>query len=271
MFKRLASAFFLAFAIAPASAVDLGVSVGGANVGGKVSLGRDGTSVGLGAKTGGAGKVDANANVGGLGVNGGTSVGTGGASVTAGAGIGTKSIGAGVGTTGGVASPGGGKVTKGTAGTTRTATTKGNIGSSLGATGVSPAGSTSKKSAVGTAVTTSAVVPTTRAEKSLTLPRILLPHSGKDRVSKTALFKEVPGIPTAIVRACRGAVETAADPYGAVDVSAKSSGSLRRLDGGLVSAPIYVRIKYQREGGAEVRQARIKCQLTAAGKVVKLG
>jgi hypothetical protein len=73
-----------------------------------------------------------------------------------------------------------------------------------------------------------------------------------------------------MVRACRGAIETAAAPYGAVTVSAKSSGSVRRLKGGMVSAPIHVRIKYQRQGGPEIRQARIKCQLDAAGTVVKL-
>jgi hypothetical protein len=100
------------------------------------------------------------------------------------------------------------------------------------------------------------------------LPPILLPHGGSDRAS--TLVESIPGTPNSVVRTCRRAVETAAGPYGAISVSAKSSGSMSRLNGGLVSAPIYVRIKYRRQGGLEVREARIRCKLDTAGKVVRL-
>ncbi|MDX8492285.1 hypothetical protein RFN29_11900 [Mesorhizobium sp. VK22B] len=59
----------------------------------------------------------------------------------------------------------------------------------------------------------------------------------------------------------------AAKPLGAVRVYAASAGSLRQGRGGL-NAPIEVRIDYERQGGIEVRQARVGCRLNAAGMVV---
>ena len=114
------------------------------------------------------------------------------------------------------------------------------------------------------------VVPAAGVRLSFALPRVLLPRGrGSDR--SVATFEAIPGTPDTIVRACRAAIELAAVPYGAVDVRANSFGSLRRLNGDLLSAPIQVRIRYQRRDGPEIiRQARIKCQLDAAGRVVKL-
>ena len=106
----------------------------------------------------------------------------------------------------------------------------------------------------------------------IVLPRILLPRGGGDRSAAVPApaLEARPGTSGAIVRTCRSAVEAAARPYGVINVRAKSSGPARQVSGGLVSAPLHVRIKYQRQGGTEIRQARIKCQLDAAGRVVKL-
>jgi hypothetical protein len=185
-------------------------------------------------------------------------------STSAGAGIGTNSPGAGAGITSGLA----GSHTTGINGSAGIAET----GSPVGTTAESTARETSKQSASpqpsGAAETATDVPPTSGGHPSLELPRVLLPQGGSDR-AVTAL-EAIPGTSDAIVRACRGAIEAAAGPYGAVNVRAKSSGYPRRLSRGAVSAPIQVRIEYQTQGGPEVRQARIKCQLDATGSVVKL-
>ena len=98
----------------------------------------------------------------------------------------------------------------------------------------------------------------------------LFPSGGSDRASAATAFDEIPGTPAAVVRACRDAVGSAAAPFGVVSVRARSAGSLRRLSRGAISAPVQVRIQYVRQGGPEIRQARIRCHLDASGKVIKL-
>jgi hypothetical protein len=53
-----------------------------------------------------------------------------------------------------------------------------------------------------------------------------------------------------------------------VSVHAVSAGLLYRRSKGAVTAPIEVRIRYTRQGSIETRQARVKCHLDAAGKVI---
>jgi hypothetical protein len=80
----------------------------------------------------------------------------------------------------------------------------------------------------------------------------------------------MPGTPPAVVRACHEAIASAAAPLGAVRVRAASAGPLRRLRSGTLSAPVEVRIHYARQGGIEVRQARIRCRLDARGRVTEV-
>jgi hypothetical protein len=106
--------------------------------------------------------------------------------------------------------------------------------------------------------------------QSIVLPRILRPYGGSGRSSAVTAIEAIPGTPSAVVRACREAIELAAIPFGVVSVRATSAGSLRLLSRGAVSAPIAVRIHYTRQGGAEIRQARIRCRLDATGRVIGL-
>jgi hypothetical protein len=85
-----------------------------------------------------------------------------------------------------------------------------------------------------------------------------------------APFEPVPGTPNAVVNVCRQAIVSAADALGAVNVRAVSAGTPRRERNGNLAAPIQVRIDYNRQGGVEVRQARITCRLDVAGRVIAL-
>jgi hypothetical protein len=71
-----------------------------------------------------------------------------------------------------------------------------------------------------------------------------------------------------VVHVCRQWIASAAEGFGAVNVHAVSAGPLSRERRGILAAPIQVRIDYDRQGGIEVRQARIKCRLDAAGRVI---
>ena len=186
------------------------------------------------------------------------------AGVTSGGKVGGLSVGA---TTG--------KSTSTDGGISSTSTSTSGISSSVGrATSGSKAskGSTaaSKSKDQGTA---KAIVRTVVAKgdtRTLSLPRSLLPVSDRSGRETEGALKVVPGTPFAVVRSCRDAVEEAATEFGAVSVQAKSAGTLRRLNGGFLVAPVEVRVHYERLGGTEIRQARIKCQLDAGGTVVKL-
>lgn len=197
-----------------------------------------------------AGKLGVGAQAGGIGI--GTSVGVGqkGASIGIGASLG--------GLNGGVSAAAGGGAP-----------------SVSGAAGAAPGGSPARSAAAsspgasGTAASTTRVALTEDVRQSIALPRVLWPvRSG--RSSNISSFEAIPGTPVALVRACREAIKSAATPFGVVSVRVKSAGSPSRLSQGAVSAPVQVRIRYARQGGAEIRQARIMCHLDATGTVIRL-
>ncbi len=273
MHKYVAAAFSIAIAIEPVAGQAGGMSVGtSASVGGvggtaAASVGTSKGSIGasVGASGGGTASVGTSkgstgASVGASGggtASVGTSKGSTGASVGA-SGGGTASVGTSTGSTGasvGASSASGGLSTG----------SGGAVSSATGAAGISPRSAAARN----TATTTAGVAPADGVGQSITLPPILLPGGG-DRASAATAFNGIPGTPAAVVRACAAAVGSAAAPFGVVSVRARSAGSLRRLSQGAISAPILIRIHYARQGGPEIRQARIRCHLDASGKVRKL-
>jgi hypothetical protein len=261
-----AAVLFIVIATSPPAAIAAGVGIqaGGVGIGANAGVGRTGTSIGIGASVGGLGGATAAASVGGTG-NGsiGGSVGTSGR-------LGGASIGA-SGRLGGAS----GGLSAGGGGTTSSASSAGTTSSASSAASATPGAGPSRSAAASrgagssTAGGTATVAPVDGVRQSITLPPILLPSGRSDRASAATAVDE-PGTPAAVVRACRDAVESAATPFGVVSVRARSAGSLRRLGRGAVSAPVQVRIHYARQGGAEIRQARIRCNLDATGKVIKL-
>lgn len=184
---------------------------------------------------------------GGLGVGAGVSAGSQGASVGAGASVGGPGIGAGVSAGSQGASVGAGTSVGSGA----------NVGASVGAGSGTPG--------IPAAATTA---PAKTARQSIVLPPVLMPSRPGEGDSTKALgpLKAKPGTPAAVVQACRAAIMSAATPLGAVSVHAASAGALRQRQGAL-TAPIEVRIDYARQGGIEVRRARVGCRLDAAGRV----
>jgi hypothetical protein len=71
-------------------------------------------------------------------------------------------------------------------------------------------------------------------------------------------------VPQPLVQACRAEIVAAARPYGVVRVDAASAGSIRRIRGGGLSAPLEMRTVYARRGGLEARQARVTCTIDGA-------
>ena len=196
--------------------------------------------------------------------NSNSSIGTGasmagsGGAASASVGTGNASSGASAGASGGLGGASGG-LSAGGGGVASSAT---------GAAGASPAvapRSTGRPRRL-------AVPRLTAVRQSIALPPTLLPSSsrGSDHAPAATAFEGIPGTPAAVVRACRDAVGSAAAPFGVLSVRARSAGSLRRLSRGAISAPVQVRIQYARQGGPEIRQARIRCHLDASGKVIKL-
>lgn len=244
MRKYLACALTIAVAIGPASALDagLGGNVGGVGVSAGLGVGSNGASVGVGASVGGIG----GANVGG-------SVGTGSLGANVGASTNLGGVSGGVST--GLGAPSG--------------TTSG--GTALGGT-TGPASVEAGKK-------TAALVMNKGAQHAIVLPRNLRPSkNGRDMFGRATTgypmlrlqvpLTAIPGTPPAVVRVCRQAIMSAATPLGALRVHVVSAGPLRRHRRGALTAPIEVRIDYARQGGIEVRQARVGCRLDAAGKVV---
>jgi hypothetical protein len=80
----------------------------------------------------------------------------------------------------------------------------------------------------------------------------------------------VPGTPVEIVWACREAIAAAARPHGAIQVDASSVGIMRRDGNGNIGAPLEVRVIYDRQGGPEIKQARIDCRLDSRRRVTDL-
>jgi hypothetical protein len=117
---------------------------------------------------------------------------------------------------------------------------------------------------------TTAIRRTVSFKPNIVLPRALAP-SRKGGASKLrAPLGAVPGIPAKLVGACRKAIASAAAPFGAVRVRAASAGQLRRSQRGLLVAPINVRIDYAAGRSIEVRQARVRCRIDAAGRVTNV-
>jgi hypothetical protein len=75
------------------------------------------------------------------------------------------------------------------------------------------------------------------------------------------------GTPQQIVKNCRDAITAAALPYGVVRVDAASAGPMRAGRGGF-SAPVELKIVYNRRGGLETRQSVVDCRLNTAGRVI---
>ncbi|WP_246687308.1 hypothetical protein [Mesorhizobium sp. B2-5-9] len=240
MKQYVAAALIIGIGIGPACALDKGVGASVGGVGAGVNAGSQGASVGVGASVG-------DAHV--------------GASVGAGKG----SVGVGVGASGNVGNPGAG------------------VSTSIG-TGDDPAADDGSPTASGSAATTlkgtagptAAASARSGAKQSIALPPILKPSISADGgftdgypVKPQRPLRAKPGIPAAVVQACRSAITSAATPLGAVRVRALSAGSLRRR-GGTFTAPIKVQIDYARQGGVEVRQAEVDCRLDRAGRVTAI-
>ncbi len=289
MNKYVIAALSIAVAIGPASAldVDLGGKVGGIGVGAGLGLGKEGASVGGGLGVDGLGRADVGGSVGtrngslgaGVGASGelgersgglSTGIGLGGRSSNdggSGAAPGNSAGGSGAagGTTGGSATGSGasGGAGRGSASSGSAA------GGSIGGSGSAASGGAATKPGIGQARS---------VRQSIHLPRTLWPSKGggnkfaRRTIGYPLLFvaplKAIPGIPRAVVRVCRQAIESAARPLGAVSVRAASAGPLSRQRRGALTAPIQVRIDYARQGRIEVRQARIRCRLDAAGRVI---
>jgi hypothetical protein len=244
MNKYVAAALTVAIAIGPASALDagLGGKLGGVGVSAGVSVGSKGASVAGGASVDG---------VGGASLGGSVSAGKG-------------SLGAGLGVGGNLGGASGGLST--------------GVGDRSSGLGTAPGGKPGNPALGSGQVATAGITPATAkaASQFAILPRALRPSgTGRDGSAPTingyplvfvAPLKAKPGIPKAVVRACRTAIASAAAPLGAVRVNAVSAGTLQQFRGAL-TARIEVRIHYARQGGIEVRQARVGCRLDAAGRV----
>ena len=115
--------------------------------------------------------------------------------------------------------------------------------------------------------TRAAVAPSRSGRSDISLPRNLMPDGLSWGFALQSPLRAIPGTPNSVVRICVQAIERAAMPYGVVRVDAASSGPLRRQRHGTL-APLRVRIQYARQGGVEVRQARVSCRLDATGGVI---
>ncbi|CDX21700.1 conserved exported hypothetical protein [Mesorhizobium sp. ORS 3324] len=231
-----AAALTIGIAIGPALALDAGVSgeVGGVGVDAGSSAGSQGAAVGAGASADGVGGTNVGASAGGDG-----------------------SLGAGVSTSGNL----------------------GGVSAGVSPTGIgvgddpSAASGSAKAPENPGAVTTATASAKTRHSRAADGELQRVTNDGElQRVTKgypfgfLAPLQAKPGAPAAVVRACRAAITRAAMSLGAVRVYAASAGPLRQRRGAL-TAPIEVRIAYKRQGGIEVRQARVDCRLDTAGKV----
>lgn len=305
MFNRSVSTLVLIVCLgsAPASALDIGVGGVGVSAdvgGGGVSVGADvggagGASVGASVGTGGASVgVDAGGASADVGVDaGGASVGVdaggAGAGVSVDRGGTSVSVGAGGASAGGASvgvSAGAGGAAADVDSSAGSGATTG--GASAPAGGVNSTNSVDRPSS-GTvrsrpSATDAAPEETAKVRpfwqfmgtyRAISLPPVLRPARG-DKGSGGALgyparpfvaLKVKPGVTSVVLRTCRSAIASAARPLGAVRVEAVSAGRQLR-SGKLVVAPLDVRIRYERRGGVEVRQAKVSCRLDSAGRVV---
>ena len=78
------------------------------------------------------------------------------------------------------------------------------------------------------------------------------------------------GVPTEIVAACREGILRGAEAYDPVKVDVVAAGYVQRLGEGGQVAPLVVRIVYDRQGGYEIREARVSCHVDALGNAIAL-
>ena len=283
----------------------LGLDKGGASVKGGLSVDKVGRadvdgSVGASRGKGVSADVGAGAKVDGVGgANLGASVDASRGSLDAGLsasgslGDSSGSLGADVGLGGNSSGDGGSGAAPGNSASGSGAAAGGTTGGSAAGSGPSGGGSVGRGAESGNAAsgsiggsgsaasrgaaTTARIGQTRSVRQSIHLPRTLWPSkAGGSRSARTmgypllfvAPLKAIPGTPLAVVRVCRQAIASAARPLGAVSVRAASAGPLSRQRRGVLTAPIQVRIDYAQQGRMEVRQARIRCRLDAAGRVI---
>jgi hypothetical protein len=78
------------------------------------------------------------------------------------------------------------------------------------------------------------------------------------------------GVPAHVVAVCREAIAALARAHGAIQVEAVSAGRSGQLPNGETTAPLDVRIIYQRGDEIAVRRARVACRVGDQGTVVAL-
>ena len=213
---------------------------GGAGIGAGIGLGAAGVSVGAGLSAGG-------------GISGGLSAG--------GLGAGFEAGGSGVGISAGNAS---------------SATSAAGQGSGVGAavSSLAPAGGplvlplalrpTGRAAAAGCDPTREARDPD-RCRRYHTVVASLdgmgaVPTTPADVAVDRSPLRAIPGVPYDMVAACRAAIVSAAAPYDPVYATTASGGIPRRGRAGVV-APIETKLVYARQGGYEVRKAKVGCAI----------
>lgn len=240
--KIVAAATALLWSGTCSFAIDVGAGGAGVSAGSDgVSAGVDGVgSVGIGA--GSDGSVSAEASVGGTseGIGAGGSSGSGGS--------------------------------RGSSGTSGAASSSASNGSSNSA-GSASSGPSSASSNAGSAASAPASRSATAARDTggrISLPAELRPRGLIWRLEGSAPVPTIAGTASTTVNACRDAVAQAARAYGMVDVTAVSYGQTVQLSDGGHVAPVFMRIVYERQGGREMRQAPILCEVDQAGAVSAL-
>ena len=114
-----------------------------------------------------------------------------------------------------------------------------------------------------------APLPTGADRRSVSIPGVgtVTADPGSVRALSRGLAAR-PGTSAQVVSLCRDAAATAAIPYGVERVDAAAAGPAREA-GGVLSAPVEVRIVYRRRTGLEGRQATLTCRISG-GRVVSL-
>jgi hypothetical protein len=275
----------LALVVSPAVSKDgdNGGGKGGDSGGGK---GGDGGG-GKGGDSGGGGTAPGGSSSGGStgGTGGGSSGGSSGSSTGGGAASGGGVSGGGGSTSPGGVGSGGSNPSGGVnAGGSSSAGTGGSgVGNSASSRGGTGAGLGSSVGALGgptfgheTGLSLGHAVHEGRGGGEVSLPpslspvgRVMLSWPEQPRALEP-LRSRPPGMAPRTVRACRTAIVAGARRHGAVRVDVASAGPTRSRPTGALMAPIEVRIVYERKGQAEVRQARVTCQLDATGQVFAL-
>jgi len=113
-------------------------------------------------------------------------------------------------------------------------------------------------------------VPLAAVGPSLNLPPVLLPRVENHSSSTGDPIEALSGVPAVVITACSKAIETAAAPFGAINVRVTSAGFLHQLSPDRLSAPIDVSIDYPWKGDLQTQRAPITCHLNATGDVIGL-